>query len=102
MVAKGGCLLLNVGPDGEGNIDDIVYQRLEKVGEWLHKNGTAIYDTRTTPNYHFGNTGLQPIKTEKRYMQFTHSLKMKNSPHTSNGKAISPPVKSRCCKTESR
>ena len=65
VVAKGGCLLLNVGPDGEGNIDDVVYQRLEKVGEWLRKNGKAIYDTRTTPNYHFGNIWFTANKNGK-------------------------------------
>ncbi|WP_302287551.1 alpha-L-fucosidase [Bacteroides clarus] len=55
ITAKGGCFALNVGPSGEGVIEKEVLVRLKKVGEWLKKNGTAIYATRITPNYNYGN-----------------------------------------------
>lgn len=54
VVAKGGCLLLGVGPTPEGIIQPEVEQRLVAVGDWLKKNGEAIYNTRITPHYHDG------------------------------------------------
>ncbi len=54
IVAKGGCLLLGVGPTPEGLIQPEVAQRLEVVGTWLKKNGEAIYNTRITKHYQDG------------------------------------------------
>jgi alpha-L-fucosidase len=45
-VAKGGNLLLNVGPRGDGTLCPMQVARLEAVGAWLKVNGTAIYGTR--------------------------------------------------------
>lgn len=47
IVAKGGNLLLGVGPDGKGEFDPKVYDRLNELGQWLQENGNAIY--RTVP-----------------------------------------------------
>ena len=55
ITAKGGSLLLGVGPTPEGEIEPAVVERLHAIGEWLRANGKAIYNTRTTPNYHCGN-----------------------------------------------
>ena len=55
ITAKGGCLLLGVGPTPEGEIEPAVVERLHAIGEWLRANGKAIYNTRTTPNYNCGN-----------------------------------------------
>lgn len=65
VVAKGGCLALNIGPSGEGVIDDIVYERLEKVGKWLDKNGEGIFNTRTTPHYNYKNIWFTSNKNGK-------------------------------------
>jgi alpha-L-fucosidase len=46
IVAKGGNLLLNVGPTGEGAIVPGQARRLEALGSWLARNGEAIYGTR--------------------------------------------------------
>jgi len=43
--AKGGNLMLNVGPDGEGNIPPYSIKFLRETGEWLKKNGESIYGT---------------------------------------------------------
>lgn len=55
VVAKGGSLLLGVGPTPEGIIQPEVVERLEAIGAWLKVNGEAIYSTRITPDYHSGN-----------------------------------------------
>jgi alpha-L-fucosidase len=44
VVAKGGNLLLGIGPDGKGEFDPKVYERLDEIGRWLKVNGDAIYD----------------------------------------------------------
>lgn len=45
VVASGGNLLLNIGPDRHGLIPPIMEERLLAVGRWLETNGEAIYGT---------------------------------------------------------
>jgi len=45
-VARGGNLLLNIGPTADGRIPEIMQQRLDEIGKWLSMNGEAIYGTR--------------------------------------------------------
>jgi alpha-L-fucosidase len=47
LVARGGNLLLDVGPTADGRIPEIMQARLEELGDWLKVNGEAIYGTRT-------------------------------------------------------
>ncbi|MGV9777899.1 alpha-L-fucosidase [Streptosporangium sp. NPDC003464] len=42
-VAKGGNLLLNVGPDAHGRIQPEAVERLHAIGAWLAVNGESIY-----------------------------------------------------------
>jgi len=51
VVAKGGSLLLGIGPKPDGTLTDEALQRMKEVGQWLSKNGAAIYNTRTVFNY---------------------------------------------------
>jgi len=46
IVARGGNLLLNVGPDADGRIPLAQASRLLALGWWLRSNGDAIYGTR--------------------------------------------------------
>jgi alpha-L-fucosidase len=45
VVAKNGCLLLNVGPKPDGTIADAEREILEGIGDWLAVNGEAVYGT---------------------------------------------------------
>jgi len=49
VVAKGGSLLLGVGPTPEGEFTTKQVESLEKIGKWMKKNGEAIYATRALP-----------------------------------------------------
>ncbi len=55
IVAKGGSLLLGVGPKPDGTLPEEVVQRLSEIGQWMKKNGKAIYETRSISNYQDGS-----------------------------------------------
>jgi alpha-L-fucosidase len=46
LASKGGNLLLNISPMGDGSIPEVQQQALLAVGEWLKVNGEAIYGSR--------------------------------------------------------
>ncbi len=45
VVSKGGNLLLNVGPTGQGVFPAPAVERLKSIGEWMKINKEAIYNT---------------------------------------------------------
>ncbi|HVI06171.1 MAG TPA: alpha-L-fucosidase, partial [Sphingomicrobium sp.] len=51
VVAKGGNLLLDVGPDGNGELPPVAVSRLHEIGLWMKVNGEAIYRTRKIAPY---------------------------------------------------
>lgn len=55
VVAKGGSLLLGVGPTAGGLIEDEAVVRLKEVGEWLSVNGDAIYGSKVADIWNDGN-----------------------------------------------
>ena len=65
ITAKGGCLLLGVGPTAQGIIEAPAVEILEEVGKWLDVNGEGIYNTRITENYNSGNTWFTANKNGK-------------------------------------
>lgn len=65
IVAKGGNLLLGIGPKPDGTLPTEVEQKLEEIGEWTLKNGDAIYNTRITPVYNDGKTWFTQSKDGK-------------------------------------
>jgi alpha-L-fucosidase len=53
-VAKGGNLLLGVGPTPQGTLPSEALERMRQLGGWMAINGEAIYGTRAVAPYHDG------------------------------------------------
>jgi alpha-L-fucosidase len=49
VCGNGGNLLLDIGPKGDGRIPPIMEERLLQIGDWLGKNGDAIYGSSASP-----------------------------------------------------
>ncbi len=65
IVAKGGSLLLGIGPKPDGTLPEEVIQHLAEIGEWTSKNGKAIYGTRITSVYNDDKTWFTQSKDGK-------------------------------------
>jgi len=65
--ARGGNLLMNVGPKGDGSIAGVDIKILNEVGNWLEVNGEAIYGTKTTP-LPVHAWGESTVKSNKLYL----------------------------------
>ena len=63
IVAKGGSLLLGVGPRPDGTLDPAAVKILGQIGQWMSCNGEAIYTTRNTPFYQDGSVFFTRSKT---------------------------------------
>lgn len=63
IVGTGGNYLLNVGPDRKGVIPKESQTRLKTMGEWLEKNGEAIYGAKAGPYPYELNWGSITQKT---------------------------------------
>ena len=63
--AKGGCLVLGVGPTASGVIEDREVEILEAIGKWLKVNGEAIYNSRPAEKYNDGNIWFNQSKDGK-------------------------------------
>ena len=54
IIAKGGNLLLGIGPNGKGEYEPAVISNLAQMGKWLDANGEAIFETTPVEPYSDG------------------------------------------------
>jgi hypothetical protein len=65
--ARGGNLLMNIGPMGDGRIDPRDVAILNSIGQWMNVNGESIYGTSTTP-LPLQSWGTSTLKKNKLYL----------------------------------
>ena len=49
VVSQGGNYILNIGPEGDGSVVPYEAQVLQGIGQWMQRNGEAVYATRKQP-----------------------------------------------------
>ncbi|ORZ15189.1 glycoside hydrolase superfamily [Absidia repens] len=68
VVARGGNFLLNIGPDAQGNIPEVMRQRLIEIGQWLNKVGPSIFEIAEDPYW----VTVQDTATPSQTILFTY------------------------------
>lgn len=70
--SKGGNLLLNIGPQPNGELPATALNRLKEVGKWMRQNGETLYDTTR------GDLQKQPwgVTTRKGNKLYLHIFKL--------------------------
>jgi len=93
--SKGGNLLLNVGPTGEGVFPSSSLIILKEVGNWLKVNGEAIYNTTSSP------IGKLPWGCcTKKVNKKTTTLYFTIFSWPENGELLIPQIKNKVIKAE--
>ncbi len=87
LVSRGGNLLLNVGPRGDGTIPEVMKGRLLEIGRWLKANGEAIYGTRTFRRICQWSEGRRPDQNFGEY-KVKYDLMGMIGPEPRDGKAV--------------
>lgn len=73
-VSQSGNMLLNIGPNADGSVQDWQAQIMARIGDWMNKYGEAIYGCVGEWQFPF-NHGLAPWKTTRKGdMLYLHLL----------------------------
>ena len=65
--SRGGNLLMNIGPKGDGTFDQPDKKILEGIGKWMEKNNESIYGT-TASGLALQSWGVTTMKKSKLYL----------------------------------
>lgn len=71
VVSRGGNYLLNIGPDADGAVVPFEKEVLVSMGQWLQKNGDAIYGTQPSPYDEQFEWGDVTMKGDSLYLLLT-------------------------------
>ena len=80
IVARGGNLLLDIGPTGDGRIPVVMEERLIQIGDFLRPNGEAIYGTHARKTPRQWSKGSIPKLEEKEFMSDYDITKLVDTP----------------------
>lgn len=69
IAGKGGNLLLNVGPDADGQMPPEALERLRQIGAWMKENGASVYGTTKSPYLRLPYSGTCTQKGNTLYLQ---------------------------------
>ena len=87
--SRGGNLLMNIGPKGDGAFDDKDLTILNGIGKWMQKYGESIYGTGASP-LPMQSWGVSTLKGNKLYL---HVFNWPVDGKLYVGGLISPPKK---------
>jgi alpha-L-fucosidase len=80
IVARGGNLLLDIGPTADGRIPVEMEERLLEIGDFLRPNGEAIYGTHARATTRQWSKGAIPKLEEKEFMSDYDITKLVDTP----------------------
>ena len=84
--SKGSNLLLNIGPQPNGELSATALQRLKDIGSWMKQNGESIYGTTRGEEYPWGVTTRKGKTVYLHVLENTDkiSLPMAKRPRNTN------------------
>jgi alpha-L-fucosidase len=91
IVSKGGNFLLNIAPSSKGDFDEIAYDRLKEIGEWMKINGEAIYNSRPVEPYKEGNVCFTQLRDGTIYAIYLADENESGMPEKLSFKNFCPP-----------